>query len=499
MARAASSATATSWDPQPERPAVAFSMAVVAATFAVAWAGIALTGNGGRAAIVWPVNGLMLALMLRRPPSHWPRLALAAMLGTAVAYWVTGAAPLLAWLLGVFSSAELLLATYILYRSYHGAPDLTEQGVLLRFGMSAVVLAPLAAVVPGAWILCQFSGAPFLELARVWYLSDALGLAVFGPLALNARPSALWSLLGSGKRWRTLGLFVLLAACTSLALYQSRFPLLYVIYPPLLLVVFRLGMPGVVIGVFIITLLTIVFTAAGHGTFMLIEQGDWTQRVLLIQVFIATTLATMLPVSVVLTQRHRLLEALRQSEERLLVLSGSDPLTGLANRRHFDDSLAHALARANRNAQPLSLLMIDVDHFKDFNDRFGHLCGDACLKAVAHAVARHAQRPDDLAARFGGEEFAVILVDTDSQGATAIAEQIRQRVKDEPLQGTGVRSDAVSVSVGVATTSRHVPIDADALIRAADSALYEAKHAGRDRVCGAASGIASTGPEASTG
>lgn len=477
------SAAASFPEVSPGRGSVVFLVALAGATFAVAWAGIALTGSGDRAAIIWPVNGLMLAIMLRRPPSHWSWLALASMAGTAGAYFVTGAAPLLAALRGIFSTAELLLATHILYRSYHGTPDLTEQGVLVRFGLSAVVLAPLAAVVPGAWILCQITGASFLELARVWYLADALGLAVFGPLALNAQPAALWALLGGADRWRTLGLFVLLAACTSLALYQSHFPLLYVIYPPLLLVVFRLGMPGVVIGVFIITLLTIVFTAAGRGTFMLIAKGDWTQRVLLIQVFIATTLATMLPVSAVLTQRRRLMDALRRSEERLLVLSVSDPLTGLANRRNFDHALESALARANRNAQPLSLLMIDVDHFKEFNDRYGHLCGDACLKAVAHAVARHAHRPDDLAARFGGEEFAVILADTDNDGAAAIAERIRTLIKDEPLTYAGVASSRVSVSVGVATTPTHGSIDADGLIQAADRALYEAKRTGRDRVC----------------
>jgi diguanylate cyclase (GGDEF)-like protein len=466
---------------------------VFAAAFALAWASIALAPSDARAAIIWPVNGVMLAPMLRSLPTRWPWLAAAIMLGTSIAYWATGAAFMLALLLGLFSSAELLLASHILYRSFHGMPDLTQQGALIRFGLSAVILAPLAAVLPGALLLCELTNVPFLELARIWYLSDALGLAVFGPLALSVRPGALLLLFGRENFTRTLMLFLLLAACTSLALYQSRYPLLYVIYPPLLLVVFRLSMPGVVIGVVIITILTIAFTAAGRGTFMLIEHGDWTQRVLLIQVFIATTLATMLPVAAVLAQRNRLTLALRASEERLTVLSGSDPLTGLANRRSFDAALEHNLARAGRSGRPLSLLMIDVDHFKDFNDRFGHLCGDACLQRVAAAVAHHAHRPDDLAARFGGEEFAMILPDTDAQGAAAIAEGVRSFVKSNRGSSAAPTCESVSVSIGVASVSGLGKISATQLIQAADNALYTAKHAGRDRVCVAGRDSSSTG------
>lgn len=468
------------------RPSVLSTLILAGAAFTLALASIALTRGGSRAAIIWPVNGLMLALLLRSPQTRWPWLAATALIGTMSAYRVMGNSSLIAFMLGAFATAELLLASHILYRFFRGTPDLTQQGVLFRFGLSAVLFAPLVAVLPGAWMLCNLTDVPFLELARFWYLSDALGLAVFGPLALSVQPGAMLSLFGREHLSRTLGLFALLAACTSLALYQSRFPLLYVIYPPLLIVVFRLGMPGVVIGVVIITVLTIVFTAIGRGTFMLIAGGDWTQRVLLIQVFIGTTMATMLPVSAVLEQRKRLTEALRASEERLTVLTGIDPLTSLANRRSFDAALDRSLARAARNGQPLSLLMIDVDLFKAFNDRHGHLCGDACLRAVADALGRHATRPDDLAARFGGEEFALILPDTDAAGAAQIAEHIRCDIKALPPDTRGMSEatcSAVSVSVGVATSTKANPYKAGDLIEASDNALYAAKHAGRDRVC----------------
>jgi diguanylate cyclase (GGDEF)-like protein/PAS domain S-box-containing protein len=161
-------------------------------------------------------------------------------------------------------------------------------------------------------------------------------------------------------------------------------------------------------------------------------------------------------------------------------LATTDPLTSLANRRRFDHHLGSELARAARSHEPLSLLLCDVDRFKEYNDRYGHQEGDACLAAVARALERAVRRPADLAARYGGEEFAVILPNTTSIGAARIATRARALVRDlamrhEGNDGRGV----VTLSIGAATVLG--PWSAAEVLALADRALYDAKTAGRDR------------------
>lgn len=170
-------------------------------------------------------------------------------------------------------------------------------------------------------------------------------------------------------------------------------------------------------------------------------------------------------------------ETERQKEE-FEVLAKRDALTGIANRRAFEEALRLEMDRAIISQRPLSALMIDVDHFKLYNDNLGHAAGDEALKAVAACVDSVARRPPDIAARFGGEEFVLLLPGTDLSGARLIAERLREAIRllalPHPTGGT------VSVSIGAASSSpAHATID---LLQAADQALYAAKAAGRDRV-----------------
>ncbi len=156
-----------------------------------------------------------------------------------------------------------------------------------------------------------------------------------------------------------------------------------------------------------------------------------------------------------------------------------DALTGLANRRKFLDHFAPAMARTVRIGEPLSLLAIDIDHFKRINDAYGHPAGDEVLVAVARILERTVRRTD-LAARFGGEEFMVLLADTDTEGAVDVAEKLRQAVEAERFAVGGGESVGMAISVGVATAHRETPFDD--LMERADQALYAAKLAGRNRV-----------------
>jgi len=157
-----------------------------------------------------------------------------------------------------------------------------------------------------------------------------------------------------------------------------------------------------------------------------------------------------------------------------------DALTGLYNRRWLDEALPRFVARYLRSGQPLAVLMLDVDHFKRFNDTYGHPAGDQVLVAVAHTL-RENLRPSDLAARYGGEEFAVILPDTEAAGARLAAERVRMAVAEVTLETeAGEHLPGVTVSIGGAVLSASQ--SATAMVAAADSALYESKRTGRNRI-----------------
>ncbi|HQR39366.1 MAG TPA: PleD family two-component system response regulator [Blastocatellia bacterium] len=182
---------------------------------------------------------------------------------------------------------------------------------------------------------------------------------------------------------------------------------------------------------------------------------------------------------------------LERANRMLRTLSYLDGLTGIANRRHFEESFDQEWRRAARVGTALSLLMVDIDLFKSLNDAKGHQYGDDCLRQVAGTLSDTLRRAGDLVARYGGEEFAVVLPGSDTDGAVAIAEEIRARVEALGVKHEQSPCGVVTVSLGVATA---FPIDGDSpasLIDAADRALYQAKHDGRNRLVTAASDRAS--------
>lgn len=178
--------------------------------------------------------------------------------------------------------------------------------------------------------------------------------------------------------------------------------------------------------------------------------------------------------------------ALKRARDQLARLAVTDGLTGLANRRRFDEVLDLEHARHMRSGKFLTLIMLDIDHFKLFNDTYGHVCGDDCLKAVAGIVSRTARRATDLAARFGGEEFACILPDTSaSEGCLVVAERIRQGVFDLRIpHKSSPTAPYVTVSLGVACIKCSQTTSPSTLVKLADEQLYKAKTAGRNQaVC----------------
>ncbi|MCE0759337.1 diguanylate cyclase [Marinobacter sp. G11] len=176
-------------------------------------------------------------------------------------------------------------------------------------------------------------------------------------------------------------------------------------------------------------------------------------------------------------------EELEQANDQLRSMSLTDGLTRVANRRRFDDKLDIEWNRAMRHDQELSLLMLDIDHFKKVNDSFGHLVGDDCLVSLAATLQGEILRASDLVARYGGEEFAVLLPATDGEGARQVAERMRQAVAGKPVpSGQGGTPVELTISVGVATMRPAIGAGSQELVRRADEALYAAKTNGRNRV-----------------
>jgi diguanylate cyclase (GGDEF)-like protein len=208
----------------------------------------------------------------------------------------------------------------------------------------------------------------------------------------------------------------------------------------------------------------------GEGEFA----SGWQRQAAASLLITAVLCSTMFGIAALL---RREISRRNATERDLRLLSETDSLTGLANRRRFERLIDIEMRRAARNRSPLSLLMVDIDRFKLINDRFGHAYGDRVLQAVAERLVAAVRRPGDLAARVGGDEFAVLLPETNGDGAVAVAEAARSKIEDHALPERG----ATTITIGIATfVSGGDPSPAD-LIAAADSALYAAKEAGRNR------------------
>ena len=185
----------------------------------------------------------------------------------------------------------------------------------------------------------------------------------------------------------------------------------------------------------------------------------------------------------VVRARVRTQLTVKRQSDALRALTLTDGLTGMSNRRAFDDALANEWRRCARARVPMALIMVDIDHFKTFNDEYGHQAGDECLQRVSAAMRRAAARPQDMVARYGGEEFAVLLPHLDLRGAEGVAKRLLDEVEQLGIAHARSPAGQVTVSMGIAgltPSERHEPA---LLVKTADALLYQAKADGRNRYC----------------
>jgi len=175
------------------------------------------------------------------------------------------------------------------------------------------------------------------------------------------------------------------------------------------------------------------------------------------------------------------LQELEEANKELQEKNTLDELTGLYNRRHYDQKILAEYRRSRRNLTPLSLVVIDIDHFKRVNDNYGHLAGDACLVVIANCIKQCLRRSTDIGCRYGGEEFCLILPETDNKGALALAEELRESIEAYRANYNGI-DISLTISCGLSTYLQQKHIQPEQLFAVADQALYQAKNNGRNQV-----------------
>jgi diguanylate cyclase (GGDEF)-like protein len=455
------------------------------------WLGIVLSRQSDGVATIWFTNGLLFAVVITRPQSAWVPYFLAGFLADTLADVIYGDPFRLAVGVSVANSVEVITSCVLLTWWFGNPFQLTKRIPLLGFlGVAVVGATAVTSALGASWTLLFVNAGPWWMLFRTWYLGDVLGMAIIAPLVFILQRPGFFVMLERRRLMRTLLLLTVPAVATALVFSHSKDPLIFFIFPALLLVVFRLGFPGTVVAVFVIALISICFTVTGHGPLMLITGANLLHRIVIEQIFLAVALFTCFPVAALLEERKELEVSLQKSELRYRELANADALTGLANRRGFDERLEAEWGRAERKGQSLALLLIDVDLFKSYNDIYGHIGGDACLRCIASVIAGTLQRHSDVAARFGGEEFAVILPNTELEAALMVAESVRQAVATTNLPHPGNPNGIQTISIGVAAGVPLRNASVTALLTASDHALYRAKYLGRNRVEGAPAAMA---------
>jgi PAS domain S-box-containing protein len=303
-----------SWFPRIS-PKISGLLAVFTLVGLTAWGGIILAHASGQIYAIWPANGLLLAVLLKARPRHWPAYLLCGFSATIAANFLTGEKPILTAGLPFCDTLEILLAAAILWKLCAHPFDLQQRRTLFNFVLFGVVLAPLVSAIFSVLSFSSFSLEPgWLHDIYGWFVADALGIATVTPCVWALQQKNLPQTLTRWGLARCAGALSLLALVTILTFSQDSFALLFIVFPFLLLVVFQLGFSGAAVGAFVVAGIAVGFTVENHGPLMFIPNNSLPHRILLLQVYLAAALATTLPFAALLEERKKLARAVRSSE-----------------------------------------------------------------------------------------------------------------------------------------------------------------------------------------
>jgi diguanylate cyclase (GGDEF)-like protein len=445
----------------------------------------------GTVSCIWIANGIISAFILTAPARYKILFFAAGQLTNLSVDLVLGDAFVPACWYLLCNSAEVLVAVLSL-RHFQARSEIVTGRALRRIAFFGILLGPLTCAVLAAPVISIVEGRSLLEAIRIWFLSDALGCAATLPpllfLLTHERNTRAWR-----DRVADGALACVLLSLLAAIFWQTRYPLLFLLFPPLAALLFRFRLAGAIYGTAVVLVLAAAFTAEGHGPFALDRGATRTERVILFQIFGLITFGSCIPLGFSIEERHRLQENLQKVNERLSQLALLDSLTGAQNRRGFDATMETEWSSACASGGEISLLYLDIDFFKRFNDTYGHQRGDDCLRSVANALIGVVRGSDRYVARYGGEEFVVLLPGAPSDSARATAERITATILELNIPHRESPFGLVTASVGIATVRPRDGGTADELIRLADDALYRAKRGGRSRIemkpeCGRAIG-----------
>ncbi len=431
--------------------------------------------------ILWPLNGITIALLLMRSRSEWPVMLLGVGVGTGVGECLDHNTLGMEICLRLISLTEVVLSAMLLPAFTTLDQWLRRRWISLRFA-AAIVMGPAVSGLMAGALYLRVQNEPFWRGFNDWAIADALGIAAMMPLAISIGSTEMRQLFRRAMLTRTLGLLGLAGVSFAAALLIPQYPLTFLVYPTLLLVDLTLSFSGSAIAMAGLCFFSVYLAAHGMGCFGQWPAGLYVPAGVALQCFLGFHTLALFPASIVIRERRRLMEDLNLSNEQLLMLASMDGLTGLANRRSLDEEFAQEWKRAMRLGTPLSMIMLDVDLFKQFNDLYGHQQGDECLRSVANVLRERCHRPQDHVARFGGEEFALLLPHTSLTGAQHLADEIRMAIRELQVPHAGSPWQYVTISLGCAALTPEREMDKTELFRLADAALYKAKHAGRNRV-----------------
>lgn len=417
----------------------------------------------------WPAAGFTLGTLLLLPTRRWPWVIAGVVAGEFGGNLVHGY-PVVGnvfWTLG--NCAGPLTGAFFLRRYASEQGSLVPVPKLLAFFAFGVLLGPLVGATLGTLGSVLGVGKPFWLVWPKYVVGDALGTLVVAPILLT------WAEARIPRRWMESVLLVAGLLAVNLIAFRNwpggwDVVLPYLIVPFLTWAALRYGVFGAAWSIFFTANIANIATAFGYGPFALFGEAAG-QAITLLQVFLLIVASATLVLAALVNDLVDRVHAEAVLEHDAL----HDSLTGLYNRRGFDKALAREIRRAERGNDPLAVVMFDIDRFKSCNDTYGHAVGDNILKQLAQ-VANAQMRAGDVLARWGGEEFMVVLPGIDAEGAGVLGERIRSTVESARVDGPG----RVTVSVGV-TAYRQGDGLADVCNRV-DRAVYQSKERGRNAV-----------------